>query len=281
MSIDKTKVTIKEMIQEPDLDYYHNEYWNKDTCGPFLFKFVDDLQTKGRRPFYFITDEVENMICTVKSRTWKSARGNIHLTIGIPKEKMKDKIYECAPLIVPLATIDYLNTLTDDPECYRLKFSNDVLCDHVKKNGGILCRDYKDYCVAFVYLNLHYSPPKEGLRKEGILACSIDQHCTKKDLSDYEKLGKELAHKIYADVTSFNHPNEVCDKFNKYLYVMDKQKRTVYRYNESEGNYTVVRDGKEILVEYGDGSFYDPYESKSIVHKYDYFEPELCNGDAA
>lgn len=271
---------VKFVEQDGELDYYSMDNWDVLQDGMFFLNMIDRYEKQGnRKPFYIFIADAQNVPCTVKSRIWKTQKGNIHFIVCVPKEKFKDKMFDCAPLTVPLSVIDYLNSITDDPECYRLKFSNDVLCDHMKKNGGIMCKDKKDYFISLCGLNVHFSPPKEQLRKEGILACSLDKHCTKVDLNDPEKLTREVSRKEYEGLMKYNHPQEVCDKFNEYLYVFDKQKRTVYRYNEKEGNYTVTRDDKEILVDAADGSFYDPDEVKSVVHKYDYFEPELCNGE--
>lgn len=270
---------LKFIEDENGLDYYYIETWDVSTDGMFYENLPNRYQKKGKRkPFYVFAANLLNMPCTVKSRIWKTEKGNIHFVVGIPKENFKDKMYDCAPLTVPISVVDYLNSITDDPECYKLKFSNDFLCDHMKKNGGVMVKEKHDYCFAMGGLNIHYFPEKQFLRKEGILACKIANHCTKTDLTDVEKIGRELCRAIYKGMFAYDHPQQLCERFNEYLYVLDKQKRSVYRYNEDEGNYSVFRDGKEILVDFADGSFYDPDEYKSVVHRFDYFESEFCNG---
>lgn len=270
---------LKFIEQDGDLDYYYIETWDVSKDGMFYVNLVDRYEKKGKRkPFYIFAANLLNMPCSVKSRIWKTMKGNIHFVVGIPKENFKDRMFDCAPLTVEISVINYLNSIADDPECYRLKFTNDILCDHMKKNGGVLCKDKKDYSFALGGVNLCFFPQKEQLRKEGILACKAENHCTKVDLSDAEKHGREMCRTIYKGMLQFDDPQKACEQFNQYLWVTETQKRTVYKYNKDDDTYSVTRDGKEVLLE-ADGSFYDPDEWKSVVHRYDYFEPELCNGD--
>lgn len=272
---------LKFVSTDGDLDFYIVDFFNPMKDGMLIINIMLKYIKEGKRkPFYIFLGDGKNLTATTKSRNWKNIKGNVTSIFCVPKEYFKPHIYDCAPLTIPISVIDYLNSKADDPECFRLKFTNDFFCDHMKKCGGIMCKEKLDYFIGSFALNVHSFPPKEQLRKEGILACCIGKHCTKMDLDDPVKICREMTAKVYKDMMAYDHPQQVCDAYNKYLYVYDTVKRTEYKYDEKEERFLVYRDGKEILGEYADGSFYDPEECKSVCHRLDYFEPELCNGDA-
>ena len=147
--------------------------------GGFYRKVIKDWASKSDKPPAFIhnAEHFYNICGTSKSRIWIFGEGNIGATIGIPKYMFRDILaIECFPIFASLAVRDVCNKYA--PGCYISKFPNDVVCkEHQGKTAGILLRRVDPYVCCVFGVNTQTHPPKEDLRKDGLNACSLKEHC--------------------------------------------------------------------------------------------------------
>lgn len=161
-----------------DYSYIDQE---RDALEKVPYQYVIELKSKEENPKPFLeqVDVVHRVACTANSRVWIPYRGNIHGAIGIPLHMFKNSIErEFFPTFASFAIRDTCNKYA--PGQYCSKFPNDVVCkDHGSKTGGILIRQEGKYAAAVFGLNLVQAPPTDLIRKDGLTACCLKNHCDK------------------------------------------------------------------------------------------------------